>query len=193
MPPVKVLVTGAYSTGKSTLSGALQKELLNDCPGNSVALVKGVARESGLNLNLDQTAETTAWLLGAQIERERTVVSNYAHQYVVCDRGVPDILAHNLDAAQRGNGLHDETVIQSSIAWCDTYDIVLLSLIDSAQAVEEDGLRIQDPVYRQRMQGFALQAVKHCKKPIILPGGFEDRVRLSKHAILALGNCGRSY
>ncbi|MBQ2262477.1 MAG: ATP-binding protein [Loktanella sp.] len=172
---MKILVTGAYSTGKSIfvneLAGTLRKN------GYSVAVLPDSSREITLPLNRYQGHDTTMWLLAWQISKEKISSSMLkANSIILCDRGVPDILSHNLESITRNSGLENAHAMSTAQDWCKSYDLSFFSLIDKAIPINNDGLRVIDPSFRQKMEDFALETTKGLRHCLELPFPSADRV-----------------
>ncbi|WP_411958715.1 AAA family ATPase [Paracoccus homiensis] len=180
---MKILITGAYSTGKSTLTEEVSKLLRED--GLSVLVLSDSSREINLPLNKNQGHDTTLWLLSWQISKERlSQALSEVYQVVICDRGIPDILAHNLEAGSRGQGVRSEIALQKALDWCSSYDLSFLSTIDDRIPVKEDGVRVTDPGYRRQMEEFATETASSLKACMTLPLSFEERVIFVRSRIL---------
>lgn len=180
---MKVLITGAYSTGKSTLIAEVSKSL--EACGIATLILSDSSREISFPLNRDQGHDTTLWLLSWQISKERfsnSLGTNY--RVVFCDRGVPDILAHNLEASRRGQELQSEVALKAALNWCSSYDLSFLSTIDEAIPVQEDGVRVADPNYRTLMGEFAIQTTAYLTRCQTLPIALEERVNFVRTRIL---------
>lgn len=184
---MKILITGAYSTGKSTLIADVSKSL--EASGIPVLVLSDSSREIDFPLNRDQGHDTTLWLLSWQISKERLSKSlGASYRVVFCDRGVPDILAHNLEASRRGQELQSEVALHAATDWCSSYDLSFLSTIDETIPVQEDGVRVADPSYRHLMGKFAIQTAAYLETCQTLPLLLEDRVTFVRSRILgALG------
>jgi predicted ATPase len=181
---LKILITGAYSTGKSTLIADVSKSL--EASGISVLILSDSSREISFPLNRDQGHDTTLWLLSWQISKERLSKKlGASYEVIFCDRGVPDILAHNLEARRRGQELQSDVALQAALNWCSSYDLSFLSTIDEAIPVQEDGVRVTDPSYRHLMGEFAVQTAAYLTKCQTLPLALEDRVTFVRSRVLA--------
>ncbi|MBB4209744.1 AAA family ATPase [Roseinatronobacter bogoriensis] len=187
MTSLKILITGAYSTGKSTLIAVVSKSL--ESSGIPVFVLSDSSREINFPLNREQGHDTTLWLLSWQISKERLSKSlGASYRVVFCDRGVPDILAHDLEARRRGQELQSEIALQAALNWCCSYDLSFLSTIDETIPVQEDGVRVADPSYRRLMGEFAAQTAAYLTTCQTLPLALEDRVTFVRSRILsALG------
>src|SRR5438046_1871174 len=95
---IKVVVTGAYSTGKTTLVDVLAGALARD--GISREVLPDISRRCPMPLNTSQTDDTTLWLIGSQVSGEVAAAATGA-EVILCDRGIPDILSHHLEVLAR--------------------------------------------------------------------------------------------
>jgi nicotinamide riboside kinase len=147
----KLVVTGAHSTGKTSLARAIIEDL--SARGLTATLVGDVARDCPFPIGLSQTEQGTLWLLHQQAAAELRAESAEV-DWIVCDRGIPDILAHG--AYIRLRGAPDSRLMDSlkpyMTEWMDTYTFVLHSLIDERVPLAADGLREPDPAYRMRIE-----------------------------------------
>jgi hypothetical protein len=148
----KVLVTGAFSTGKSTLVGGLASNLRRRY---SVAVVPDVARQCPFALNDAQEEEGTLWLLTKQISNELEI-SLQRPDVLLCDRGIPDIVAHLEEARTRSAaGVRPDLLKPFLIDWCKTYELVFVSKIDSRIPTVRDRIRVPDHEFRAEMEAFS--------------------------------------
>jgi nicotinamide riboside kinase len=170
---LKVLVTGAYSTGKSTIVRRVAQHL--KIAGLKVMVLDDVARSSPYPLNKDQDDDGTIWLATTQISRELHSMQT-TNDIVICDRGVPDILAHNLDADARKDGILS-TILPFLNRWTTTYNIIFLSDVNKAIAIAPDGLRVLDEEYRNRMGIHAHLALEGRSDIIVLPHDEGERLK----------------
>ena len=155
---IKVLVSGAFSTGKTTLCAALGDKLEQD--GRRVIRLPDVARRRPLSLNRAQTENSSLWLLTTQVAAE-IEASEKPVDVVLCDRGVPDVFAHILDiAARAGGGRFSASIAPFAKAWLPTYDLILATRVDRGRAPEPDGIRDPDPEYRDVMAGWSERTLR---------------------------------
>lgn len=149
---LKVLVTGTFSTGKSTLIECLASNVRVRC---SVAVIPDVARQCPFTLNREQEEEGTLWLLTKQVSNELETSRNRP-DVILCDRGIPDILAHLEEARARGAaGARLDLLKPFLIEWCRTYELVFVSKIDPRIAIIRDHVRVPDHEFRARMEAFS--------------------------------------
>jgi hypothetical protein len=178
---IKVVITGPYCTGKTTLHRLLIQELTQG--GLTVAALPDVARECPLPLNDLQSDYTSLWLIGTQIAREAAAALSTA-DVVLCDRGIPDILAHHQDVTERDG----ETILASMQGflenWLETYDILLYSTVDYSKPIEPDGLRLVDETFREKLAGYAWNTVEPLgERLIVLPVEGGARLPVALQAI----------
>jgi nicotinamide riboside kinase len=177
---MKVLVTGAYSTGKSTLVIAVSDSLRE--AGRSVEVLPDVARDCPVALNGEQTEVATLWLLNTQIAREIEAAQRDC-EIILCDRGIPDIRAHFEDVATRTEGDLVPHMAPFLNAWMALYDLILVSRLDPSCPIEADGLRVTDPAYRARLDRYAAEGLEGYHNVIELPLGLEKRLDYALEAI----------
>lgn len=175
---LKVIVTGAYSTGKSTLVDALAMALL--ASGRTVAKVPDVARGSPVPLNAAQNADASLWLIATQVAREVEAAQG-PEEVMLCDRGVPDVLAHDLDLAASGGWVAPLRPFLDR--WLSSYDLLLFARIDERIPIAADGLRVEDPAYRTRLDRCAAAVLDGRQGVSELPLGSAERLAYAIEAI----------
>jgi len=145
-------VTGAFSTGKSSLVESLASSLRRRY---SVSVVPDVARRCPFALNRAQEEEGTLWLLTKQVSNELEI-SLQRPDVLLCDRGIPDIAAHLEEARTRGAaGVCPDLLKPFLIEWCRTYELVFVSKIDSRIPTVRDRVRVPDHGFRAEMEAFS--------------------------------------
>ena len=165
---LKVLLSGTFSSGKTTTLRRLRVALLGT--GIATELTTEAARGCPLPLNREQDANTSTWLLGDMIRQESVLRARTDVAVVLCDGGPPDVLAHDqLDA--------DHVVARVCSAWQQTYDLTFWARPDPLRAVEGDGLRVVDDGYRAAIDGKVARAFERLGvSPQELPSSTRDRV-----------------
>ena len=176
---LKVLISGAYATGKTTLTERLRDQLCS--LGVSVVVVGEVPRSCPFPLNREQDAFTSCWLLGEQIKQEAAAQRSGA-SVVICDRGAPDFVAHPL--AVRPSSIVEQGLLEAfwGIAenWSRTYGLVFWALLDPEAAIPEDSIRVAEKTYQVEMEECACAAFERLSlQPIVLPSATDDRVVLA--------------
>ena len=150
--------------------------------------VGDVARQCPFPIGLSQTDRATLWLLHEQIAAElQAEVSEV--DWIVCDRGIPDILAHWADIRLRGasNSQLMDDLTAYIMAWAGTYTVVFRSLIDERVPLAADGLREPDPAYRARIEGLIEAELRNLGLTACpLPTGFNARRELVKATIQSM-------
>lgn len=134
-----------------------------------------VARICPFPLNSNQSETTSIWLLTSQISREIEAAASNP-DVLLCDRGIPDILAHLEEVCRRGDSQIIASVRQFVNAWCSSYDLVLVSRIDHDVAIVPDGLRVADESYRRLMEEFSDTILSSLKMGLALPNSIDERV-----------------
>jgi hypothetical protein len=171
---VKVLVTGAFATGKTTLSKLIKAELSG--LGERVALLSEIPRRCRFALNREQTTLASAWLIGEQI-RSEVEESIGDINYLICDRGIPDILSHTTAIIGEEPQAPFSTILAISKAWSTTYNYIYWTKSNPILPIEADGFRIVSKDYQFTLEkhlenAFALLGLV----PTILPMETQDRV-----------------
>jgi nicotinamide riboside kinase len=177
---IKIVVTGAYSTGKTTLVQDLADTLARR--GVGLQVLPDISRTCPMPLNTDQTDDTTLWLIGSQISAEVAAAASGA-DVVLCDRGIPDILSHHLEVLGRRPERRVELLRAFLDEWVSTYDLLLLSRVDETIPVVADGLRVTDPAYRSLLDLYAAQVVEGRAASVTLPFGEPARLETALQAI----------
>lgn len=183
----KLLVTGAHSTGKSGLASAIVEDMR--LAGYSAVLVEDVARSCPFAIGLGQTDRGTMWLLHQQVAAELRAEAGNA-DWIVCDRGVPDILAHWTEIGLRSGSQSElmERLKAYLTVWAQSYSDVFQSFIDERIPLIADGLREPDPAYRVLMERLVVEELQKLGvSSISLPFGIEDR-RAFVRSVLQLHN-----
>jgi predicted ATPase len=169
----KILVTGAHSTGKTTLIGAITNDLTKR--GLRIAAVSDVARNCPFPIGLSQRENGTMWLLHQQLAAEIGAEATQP-DYIVCDRGIPDILAHWSDIRIREPVSYFVDQLKPYMKlWAQTYTLVFRSQIDPQHDLAADGLRETDPTYRVHIERLIERELKWLGlSPYILPVDLES-------------------
>ncbi len=178
----KLLITGAFSTGKTTLVRALAASFVGERAAPCV--LDDVARSCPFPLNEDQTWEASCWLVTEQIRREIEAYAG-APSLVICDRGIPDILSHHKLVAPRDVlPPLDEALVALCREWVSTYEFVLVSRIDERIAISVDEVRTPDPKYRRRLQDHLIEILRELRVDFVeLPFALTDRVAETRRLI----------
>ncbi len=176
----KVLVTGTHSTGKSTLVGELARKVsLTD----STVLPES-ARDCPFTLNREQNDISTAWLLAAQLLTETDYQTRLNVRWLICDRGLPDILAYH----QVATGNTPPWMDALAAEWMPSYDLVLLARPDPGRFMQPDALRLADRRFQAEVQAaieerLTTTGVNHS----LLPHDFNGRIALVREILANSG------
>lgn len=167
----KVLITGTHSTGKTTLAHHLTRDL----SWPDVVVVPEPARNCPFRLNHAQNELSTTWLLAAQVKSEIEAQTRPGTSLVVCDRGVPDILAHHELSGADGLGSWPAVAVE----WMVTYDRVFLALADPRHPMAPDELRLEDSEFRSDMAAAIERCLNSAGVPYeVLPHPLPGRIEL---------------
>ena len=147
---VKILVTGAYATGKTTLCRLLLARA--EAEGIPMAFVTEIPRRCPFALNKDQTTLTSSWLVAEQVRTE--IEEGVKSGVLLCDRGIPDILSHTivLDLTARRDQHLWEGLLAFGEKWCNTYDAILWARVDPNRQIECDGVRLGEREYQIKLE-----------------------------------------
>lgn len=122
-------------------------------------MVPDVARHSPFLLNREQDEQSTLWLLTKQVSEELEI-SRDRPDILLCDRGIPDILAHLEEARSRGAaGIRPDLLKPFLLEWCKTYELVFVSRINSRISPLPDDLRVSDANFRAEMEVFSVSVL----------------------------------
>ncbi|MGJ4914165.1 ATP-binding protein [Bradyrhizobium sp. HKCCYLRH2060] len=169
---MKLLICGAFSTGKTTLISDVSSLVLSL---GSARSIEDVARQCPMPLNKDQKFDSFIWLLGRQIQEESEACWR-GTDLVICDRGVPDILSHYLWMFRGERDSVHRDFRAFALSWIGTYDLIFLTRVDSGVQVEPDGLRVLDREYRSELDQIIFELLNDARVPFIeLPHGRLER------------------
>jgi nicotinamide riboside kinase len=157
---LKILVTGVYSCGKTTLVEELAKRIsATDEPG-VVSVRRDPGRECPLPLNQEQTLHSSFWMAAQVIQRESELLAA-SPAYLICDRGIPDIVSHSYDLEEVQAGLLGLSDLEDLMKkWMQSYDLVFRATFDARISVATDNLRVADDDYRRRLDGQLSRALR---------------------------------
>jgi predicted ATPase len=171
---LKILITGVYSCGKTTLVNELVSEISRARFGESALIRDDPARSCPLPLNKDQTLHSSTWMAGQVIRNESEVLAALP-DWVICDRGLPDILSHSYDLVQDPSEL--STLTNLAVDWMKTYDFVFRAYPDPNRPISADRLRLDEPDYRDHLDQLLTLALAQCDVEYIdLPHDLEGRI-----------------
>ena len=169
---LKVLLTGTTTSGKTTLIDNLKKKSI---PG--ILYIEEEARRFlEENPGIEKDPRLQDFLFQRQVSAEQEAVRSGA-RIIVCDRGVPDNIAHAL--------LFGQPIKDEWRTWGRTYDQVLL--FNSADINYQQPTELQmkiDPnrdwaKYRSDLDIHILKALQECGlSHFLLEGTIENRVSI---------------
>jgi predicted ATPase len=136
----KILITGTHSAGKTDLLSRLTDRLH---PLN-IVVIPEIARDCPFTLNRSQNYLSTTWLIAAQVKTEIESQTRPDADMILCDRGIPDILAYHEAAGFDELGRW----LPAAIDWISTYDRVFLAQASPDHAIMPDELRLNDPAFQ---------------------------------------------
>ncbi|MGI2047910.1 AAA family ATPase [Shewanella sp. 08P_2] len=173
----KILVTGVFASGKTSLISLLKSKLEND--GKKVAIFSEVARDCPFNLNLKQNTLSTSWLIMRQIKNEIALIDeNY--DFAIFDRGIPDIIAHTrytLNSSMEDKWLYDEMEMLGKVS-LNNFHHVFLSKRSDMFRIEVDGMRVDDITYQKSLEEIHINYLdKQRVKFVTLAESNSDRLK----------------
>lgn len=136
-------VTGAHSTGKTTMVGRIADLTRKMYPNAKIGVLSEVARMCPLKIEKDGPRLTQMSILGKQIEEE-------AHYRALCDIVIMDRTLFDVAAYTDwylGEGVGSSAVW--SIAWEMYYDLIYLTALDLDRPCVDDGERSVDEEMRK--------------------------------------------
>jgi nicotinamide riboside kinase len=151
MRGIKVAVSGAHSTGKSTFLNRTA-EILND-NGISSHIVTDLAVRCPLPILHDHTVESTLWLVATGIAEEIAAAHDWS--VVLVDRPVLDAWAYwmavrpNIDTVSVTPQF--KTLANTIKNWLPTYDLIYQTQIDESIPIEDDKGRELNESYRSEI------------------------------------------
>ncbi|MHC5716280.1 MAG: AAA family ATPase [Nostoc sp.] len=148
LKPVKIAVSGAHSTGKTTFLKQLSDKLV--MLGWHPIIVTDLAVRCPLPILRNHTPESALWIVTTQIAEEIAVAHHSS--IVLVDRPVVDAWVYlmavfNRTADSKANPAFH--TLESTIKnWLPTYDIILTTRIEQSIPIENSKGRDLDPNYR---------------------------------------------
>jgi predicted ATPase len=157
----KILITGAFSTGKTSLI-ALVKEKLESF-NKKILVFNEVARECPFDLNKKQDLVSSSWLVMRQLQNELQADTE-DYDFVIFDRGLPDVISHveYIIKDNTGKAFLDQLKLLASVS-CDRFDYIFFSKISDEFIIEADELREVDRDYQRKLEKSHLDFLKQTK------------------------------
>jgi predicted ATPase len=179
---MKVLICGAFSTGKTTLVAAMRAAISQE-RWSSIDVIADVSRSCPLPLNKGQKSAATVWLLGRQLQREAEC-SVDEEALVLCDRGIPDLLSHYYWAVRHANAVKEIEFCAFATKWIETYDRIFLSRVNPDVLIEPDSLRVEDEIYRKELDQIIFDLLRDSNVEFhILPHDERERIQFIRQEI----------
>lgn len=148
MKNLKIAVSGAHSTGKSTFLAEIAKHIQSK--GFRYSLVSDLAIRCPLPILREHTVESTLWIVATGIAEE--IAATHKSSIVFVDRPVLDAWAYLMaifpersDAKLTPQFRTLENVIRN---WLPTYTLLYQTRIDDSIPIEDNKGRDLDSVYR---------------------------------------------
>lgn len=165
----KILITGTHSTGKTTLVLDVVARLRQ----SSVEIIAESARNCPFVLNTHQNLLSTTWLIASQLRAEVEAQTRPEVDLVICDRGLPDILAYH----EMATGVVEPWLVAMAEGWMSGYDQVFVARPDPARPMSSDELRVEDTVFRANVQRVIESHVRKAGVAYeLLPHGLPERL-----------------
>ena len=147
----KILVTGTFSTGKTTLCKRLDNHLRSKGI-KSIVIPEASPRSCPLPINDKQTILGSLWLALKQIENEMS--SPKSKEVVIFDKGLPDIVSHTYDIKMTTSDDKQlfSQLIKVAIENIKSYDAIYMTHCSESKEIAIDGVRLNDKAYQKRIQ-----------------------------------------
>jgi predicted ATPase len=168
----KILITGVFSTGKTSLIKLIKDKL--EYNNKKTLVINEVARENPYALNLKQDLISTSWMVMRQLQNElQTDTKNY--DFIIFDRGLPDIIPHTEYISNDKLFLNQLKLL--AVESCKRFDYIFLSKISKKDKIEDDGIRIVDYNFQKELERLHIDCLKLLKVSYIeLPETNNERV-----------------
>lgn len=148
---MKIGISGAHSTGKSTFINRLKSELQKN--NISFKVVGDLATICPLPILRQHTVESTLWIASKGISEE--LEAEHKYDVVIADRSILDCWAY-FNAACKDRYEQTEpklkTLKEMITHWLPTYDSIYLTVIDNNIPIENNKGRDLDPEYRKKIE-----------------------------------------
>lgn len=159
---MKILITGVYSCGKTTLVRQLAAVLAKGDPSSTTLIRPDLARDCPLPLNKDQTMHSSFWLAGQIMSIESELLAK-SPDFLICDRSIPDIVSHSDACAEPTRGLPALSELEIlSKSWTNTYDLVFRAHPDPRLPINSDGLRVDELEYQSHLDDLLTHSLSRC-------------------------------
>src|SRR5579872_326660 len=168
MNKLKIGISGAHSTGKTTFIGNLREAL--DKNSISYKVIGDLATKCPLPILDKHTVESTLWIaakgITEEIEAEKDLL------IVIADRPILDCWAYFNAVCENRYKEDDPKLLTLKFMitnWLNTYDLIYQTEIDESIPVEDKKGRILDSGYRKKIGDEMIKANRlFCVSPKIL-------------------------
>jgi len=155
----KILITGVFSTGKTSLIKLVDAKLKSY--NKKTLVINEVARECPFNLNKKQDLISSSWMIMKQLQNELEFDNN-DYDFIIFDRGLPDIISHVEYIVQDGN---DEKYLKQlkllAKVSCNRYEYIFFSKISDKYKINDDGIRIVDYDFQKKLEDLHLSCLEY--------------------------------
>ena len=145
---VKIGISGAHSTGKTTFITQLEAALTNQ--SIPFKRVSDLATICPLPILREHTVESTLWIASKGIADE--IEAEHKFSVVIADRPILDCWAY-FNAVCKGRYPDDNTKLQTLknaiTNWLPTYNLIYQTVIDATILIEDNKGRDLDEAYRK--------------------------------------------
>jgi nicotinamide riboside kinase len=178
--PFKIAISGSHSTGKTALYDALAQLLSDRAKTYSVNEVARelIAKSGDPGFLHGKEDHPSKFLLMLAMQMQREAMHPDAAHCIICDRGLIDTLAYAYllfpDYLISLEGREMQELVRS---WSATYDLVVKTAI--AAPMERDGVRVNDEIFRARVDQNLTSVLARFGIPTIVLDGMDSHENFS--------------
>ena len=152
MKTLKIAVSGAHSTGKTTFLNGLKKSIQS--LGFQCSMVSDLASRCPLPILREHTIESTLWIVSTGIAEE--IEAAYKANIVLVDRSLLDAWAYLMaifsEPPEAKLSPKFKTLESTICNWLPTYTIIYQTQIDTTLPIQDNKGRDLDPDYRIKIE-----------------------------------------
>ncbi len=159
MNSIKIAISGAHSTGKTTFINGVSKLLNNK--NIDLKIVGDLAINCPLPILKQHTIESTLWIASEGIIKE--IESEHKARVILVDRPILDCWAYfNVVCKGKYEGTDPKlkTLTQMIKNWLPTYDLIYQTVINEDIPIEDNKGRDLNPKYRSQIGNELIEASK---------------------------------
>jgi adenylate kinase family enzyme len=161
MKRIKIAISGAHGTGKTTFLKSIKNEL--DNASIQCIFLAGLAKKNRLPIMRNQNIESTLWMVTEAIAQELDAGADVNLKVILVDRPVIDYWAY-MKASPAFTESKDSPIyitLENLIRnWAATYDLAYQTVIDNNMKIEDNNSRDLDPEFRKGIEREMQAAVR---------------------------------